>query len=143
FLEALDELISIAKNGNCRAEVYHLKAAGRANWPKMDAAIEKIEAARKSGLAITADMYTYLAGATGLDAAMPPWVQEGGLQEWRKRLQDPAIRARVIEEMRTPTDKWENLLLLSGGAHNVLLSGFKSEALKPLTGKRLSEVAKM
>jgi N-acyl-D-amino-acid deacylase len=142
FLEALDELISIAKNGNCRAEVYHLKAAGRDNWKKMDTAIQKIEAARKSGLAITADMYTYLAGATGLDAAMPPWVQEGGLQEWRKRLQDPATRAKVEREMRTPTDAWENLLMAAGAEH-VLLAGFKSDALKPLTGKTLAEVAKL
>ena len=151
FLEALDELITIAKDGKCRAEVYHLKAAGKDNWPKMDQALKKIEAARQPcgrkpsptpcGLAITADMYTYLAGATGLDAAMPPWVQEGGLEEWRKRLQDPATRAKVEREMTTRTDAWENLLLAAGPEH-VLLAGFKSDALKPLTGKTLAQVAK-
>jgi len=143
LLEAVDELIAISRDAKLPAEVYHMKSAGRANWPKEDAMIAKIEEARARGQRITADMYTYNAGATGLDAAMPPWVQEGGLQAWRKRLQDPAIRERVIREMRTPTNEWENLMMLSGGAENVLLAGFKSDALKPLTGKRLAEVARM
>ncbi len=141
LLEAVDEMLDIAKRGHCRAEIYHLKAAGRDNWPKMNDVIRKVEAARAAGLAITADMYTYLAGATGLDAAMPPWVQEGGLEEWRKRLQDPKIRAKVEREMTERTDQWENLML-AAGAENVLLVGFKSDALKPLTGKTLAEVAK-
>jgi N-acyl-D-amino-acid deacylase len=143
LLEAVDELITIAREARVPAEIYHLKAAGQENWPKMDEVIARVEAARASGLRITADMYTYPAGATGLDAAMPPWVQEGGYEEWRKRLMDPAIRARVIEEMRTPTDKWENLMRLAGSPDRVLLIGFKDEKLKPLTGKTLAEVAAM
>jgi len=142
LLEAVDELIEISRKAGVPAEIYHLKAAGKQNWPKMDAVIEKVEKARAQGLKITADMYTYPAGATGLDAAMPPWVQEGGLEAWRKRLQDPAIRARVAKEMTTPTDQWENLFL-AAGPDGVLLAGFKSEALKPLTGKTLAEVARM
>ncbi len=142
FLESLDELLEIARNARIRAEVYHLKAAGKSNWPKLDQAIEKIERARAEGLEITADIYTYTAGGTGLNAAMPPWVQEGGLERWIERLRDPRIRARVIQEMRTPTDKWENLLLAAGSPDRVLLAGFKSEALKPLAGRTLAEVAR-
>jgi N-acyl-D-amino-acid deacylase len=141
--EAVDELIAIAREGGVRAEIYHLKAAGEPNWPKMDRVFAKIEQARKEGVQVTADMYTYTAGATGLDAAMPPWVQEGGYEAWRKRLQDPATRARVLGEMRTPTDAWENLMLLAGSPERVRLIGFKSETLKPLTGKTLAEVAAM
>ncbi len=143
LLEAADELISIARAAGVHAEIYHLKAAGEKNWPKMDELIRRVEAARASGLRITADMYTYTAGATGLDAAMPTWVQEGGLEEWRSRLQDPAIRARVIQEMRTPSDSWENLLMLAGSPDRVLLVGFRTDKLKPLTGKTLAEVARM
>lgn len=142
FLESLDELLEIARNAHVRAEVYHLKAAGKSNWPKLDQAIEKIERARAEGLEITADIYTYTAGGTGLNAAMPPWVQEGGFDRWIERLRDPRIRARVIQEMKTPTDKWENLLLAAGSPERVLLAGFKSEALKPLTGRTLAEVAR-
>jgi len=142
LLEAVDELIDIARRARVRAEIYHLKAAGEANWPKMAQVIERVESARAQGLAITADMYNYTAGATGLDAAMPPWVQEGGLDEWCKRLADPAIRARVAEEMRTPTDAWENLLLSAGSPERVLLNEFKTDALKPLTGMTLAEVAR-
>jgi N-acyl-D-amino-acid deacylase len=142
LLEAIDELIQIAREANVPAELYHFKAAGRENWQKTDAAIARIEAARKQGLRITADIYTYPAGATGLNATMPPWVQEGGYEAWVKRLKDPATRARVTREMTTPTDQWENFFT-GAGPDGILLSGFKSEALKPLTGKRLSEVAKM
>jgi N-acyl-D-amino-acid deacylase len=141
--EAVDELIAIAREAGVPAEIYHLKAAGRPNWPKMSRVLEKVEAARAEGLRITADMYTYTAGATGLDAAMPPWVQEGGYDAWRARLLDPATRAKVIAEMRTPTDAWENLLLLAGSPDRVRLIGFKNEELKPLTGKTLAEVAAM
>lgn len=141
FLEALDELITIAREAGVRAEVYHLKAAGKENWGKLDAAIGKIEQARKEGLAITTDMYTYTAGATGLDAAMPPWVQEGGDKEWIERLKDPAIRARVAEEMRSPTDAWENLMMGSG-AEGTLLLGFRNPALRGYVGKTLAAVAK-
>jgi len=143
FLQALDELITISREAKIPAEIYHLKAAGQSNWPKLDAAIQKIEAARASGLRITADMYTYVAGATGLDAAMPPWVQEGGYAEWAKRLKDPTVRERVKREMVTPTDKWESLYLAAGSPDKVLLVAFKNPKLKPLTGKSLAEVAKL
>jgi N-acyl-D-aspartate/D-glutamate deacylase len=143
LLEAVDELIRIAREANVPAEIYHLKAAGEQNWPKMDEVIAKIETARGAGLRITADMYTYTAGATGLDAAMPPWVQEGGLREWIRRLQEPATRARVKREMVTPTKAWESLYLAAGSPEKVLLVAFKQERLKPLTGKSLAEVARI
>jgi N-acyl-D-amino-acid deacylase len=110
-LEAIDELITIARQAKIPAEIYHLKVSGEKNWGNLPQIIKKIEDARAEGLKITADMYTYTAGATGLDASMPPWVQEGGLEAWRKRLQDPAIRARVKREMRSPAEKWDNLYL--------------------------------
>lgn len=141
LLEALDELIGIARDAGVHGEVHHLKAAGQANWPKMQLAIERIEAARSAGLGISANMYSYTAGATGLDAAMPPWVQEGGLEGWIGRLRDPAIARRVLVEMRAPGSNWENLYYAAGSADRVVLIGFKSEALKPLTGKTLAEVA--
>ena len=143
LLEAADELIAISRAAKIRAEFYHLKAAGKPNWNKLDALITKIEAARKEGLPVTADMYTYIAAGTGLDATMPPWVQEGGLKEWVKRLQDPAIRQRVKREMATPTDKWENFFVAAGSPDRILLVGFKTEILKPLIGKTLAEVAKL
>lgn len=140
LLEALDELITIARESGIRAEVYHLKAAGRDNWDKLGPAIERIEAARDEGLGVAANMYTYTAGSTGLNAAMPPWVQEGGFEAWRQRLQDPAIRARVADAMETPTDAWENLYL-AAGADNVLLTGFRNDSLRSLIGQTLAEVA--
>lgn len=143
FLEAVDELLTIARQAGIRAEIYHLKAAGKENWHKLDQALQKVENARREGLQITADMYTYTAGSTGLDAAMPPWVQEGGYRAWKQRLQDPATRLKVIHEMRTPTDKWENLLLAAGSPSKVLLVSFQNDELKPLTGKTLAEVAQM
>jgi N-acyl-D-amino-acid deacylase len=143
LMEAVDELLRIAREANVPAEIYHLKAAGEQNWPKLDQVIAKIEAARKEGLRVTADMYTYPAGATGLDAAMPPWVQEGGLREWIRRLKDPAIRQRLKREMTTPTNAWESLYLAAGSPERVLLVAFKQNSLKPLTGKTLAEVAKM
>jgi N-acyl-D-amino-acid deacylase len=143
LIESTEELLTIARQAGIPAEIYHLKAGGRANWPKMDSVITLVEGARDEGLRITADMYTYTAGATGLDAAMPPWVQEGGHDAWVERLQDPATRRRVALEMRTPTDEWENLLLAAGTPENVLLVGFKQDSLKYLTGKTLGEVAAM
>jgi len=143
LLEALDELIEIGRSAGVHAEVHHLKAAGQANWPKMTEAIKRIEAARNSGLPVTANMYTYAASATGLDAAMPPWVQEGGLDAWVERLKDPRIRARVIQEMRVPGKDWENLYLAAGSPERILLIGFKTQRLKPLTGKTLAEVARL
>jgi N-acyl-D-amino-acid deacylase len=142
-LEATDELIQISRDSGAPAQIYHFKQAGQANWPKIDPMIAKVDAARAAGLKISANMYTYTAGATGLDAAMPTWVQSGGLEAWIKRMQDPKVRARVIAEMKTPSNDWENLLLLSGGPQNVLLVSFKNPKLKPLTGKTLAEVAKM
>lgn len=142
FLEAVDELIEIARRGRLPAEIYHLKAAGQTNWGKLDAAVKKVEEARAAGLAITADMYTYTAGATGLDAAMPPWVQEGGLEAWIGRMKEPATRERVAREMAAPTDAWENFFV-AAGPENMLLVAFRNETLKPLTGKTLAEVAKL
>jgi N-acyl-D-amino-acid deacylase len=142
LLEAIDETLTIARQAHIRAEIYHLKAAGQSNWSKLGDAIAKIEAARKAGLEITADMYTYTAGSTGLDAAMPPWVQEGGYDAWAARLRDPKVRDRVRREMTTPGDEWENLLLAAGG-DGTLLVGFKNEALRMYTGKTLGEVAKL
>ena len=141
LLEAVDELITIAREAGIRGEIFHLKAAGAANFEKLDAVIKAVESARTEGLDISANMYTYTAGATGLDAAMPPWVQEGGHQAWVQRLKDPAIRRRVVREMSTPTDEWENLYLAAGSPKNMLLVGFKNDSLKPLTGKSLAQVA--
>ena len=114
--------------------------AGTQNWHKFDEAVARVEAARAEGLQITADMYTYTAGSTGLDAAMPPWVQEGGYAAWRERLLDPELRARVLAEMTEPTDEWENLWLASG-TEGTLLVGFNNPELRRYTGMTLSEVA--
>jgi N-acyl-D-amino-acid deacylase len=143
LLEGIDELITIAREAGVNAEIYHLKAAGQPNWPKMDAAIAKVNAARASGLHITANMYTYPAGGTALDAMIPPWAHEGGSKKLEERLQDPVLRQRILTEMRTPSDQWENLGLLVGSPDRILLAGFRSDALKPLQGKTLAEVASM
>ncbi len=142
LLEALQETIDIARASGAPAEIYHLKAAGKRNWSKLDALIGAVEAARAQGVRITADMYVYTAGATGLDAAMPPWVQDGGLEAWIARLREPAVRARVVAEMRDPAPAWENLYG-AAGATGTLLLAFKNPALKPLTGKTLAAVAQM
>jgi N-acyl-D-amino-acid deacylase len=141
LLEAVDELIRISREAAIPAEIYHLKAAGKANWPKMDAVIAKVEAARRQGLAITADMYTYTAGATGLTAAMPPWVLDGGYDAAYARLADPATRRKIAQEMRAPSDAWENLYLAAGSADRVILVEFKSDTLKPLIGRTLADAA--
>ncbi|MBA3568406.1 MAG: D-aminoacylase [Pyrinomonadaceae bacterium] len=141
--EAVEELIRISRESGIPAEIYHLKAAGQQNWPKMKKVIAMVEAARREGLKITADMYTYPAGSTGLNASLPPWALDGGYEELFKRLQDPATRQKIAEAVRTPTDEWENLYLNAGTPDRVLLVGFKTEKLKPLTGKTLAEVAKM
>ena len=140
FLQALDELIDIGEDTGARVEAYHLKAAGSPNWSKMRQAIERIQQARDAGLKVGANMYPYTAGASGLTAAMPTWVQEGGLDAWVTRLKDPAIRTRVAAEMRAPGEDWENLLL-GASADGLLLLGFRNEALKPLIGKTLADVA--
>jgi N-acyl-D-amino-acid deacylase len=142
LVEAVDELIEITRRARVRGEIYHLKQAGRTNWSKLAAVIERVEKARAEGLEITADMYPYTAGATGLNACMPPWVQEGGFRAWLARLRDSSVRERVAREMRAPGKDWENLFLAAGGPEGVLLVSFKNEALKPLTGKTLAEVAR-
>jgi N-acyl-D-amino-acid deacylase len=141
LLQALDELIKIGAAAGVHAEAYHLKAAGVANWTKMQLAIDKINAARAKGLDVSANMYTYTAGATGLDAAMPTWVQEGGFAAWRARLLQPAIRAKVLAEMKAPNAGFENLRLAAGTAENVLLLGFKNPALRQYIGKNLAQVS--
>lgn len=141
LLEAVDELIEIARRSRGRAEIYHLKQAGRTNWDKLDAVIERVEAARAAGLGITADMYTYDAAATGLDASLPPWVQEGGHQRLVARLREPAVRARLAVEMRAPGVGWENMLVLAGTPAGLLFSSFKNDALKRYTGRTLADVA--
>lgn len=141
LLEAVDELIEIARATGAPAEIYHLKAGGEENWPKLDRVIEKVESARAEGLAITADVYAYPASSTGLNASMPLWVQEGGHDAWVARLKDPEIRARVIEEMRNPTGEFENRMLHAGGPEGVLLVGFRNPDLRKYVGKTLAEVA--
>ena len=143
LLESVEELITIAREAGIGAEIYHLKAAGRKNWHKLDQVFEMVEAARTEGLDISADMYTYTAGATGLDASMPPWVQEGGHEAWVERLKDPSIRSQLIAEIQQDSDGWENLYLAAGGPENIILIGFKNDDLKHLTGKTLAEVAEI
>jgi N-acyl-D-amino-acid deacylase len=143
LVEAVDELLTIAREADIRAEIYHLKASGRSNWPKFDEVIRKVEDARAEGLEITADIYTYPAGATGLNSTMPPWVQEGGFEESLRRLRDPETRRRIVAEMNRESDEWENMYLGAGTPENILLVGFRNDDLKPLTGKTLAEVAKM
>jgi N-acyl-D-amino-acid deacylase len=143
LLEAFDELLAISRAAKIPAEIYHIKAAGKANWAKFDQLLARIEAAQKNGDAITADMYTYPAAGTGLDACLPPWTEEGGYPALFQRLRDPAARKKIAAEVKTPTDKWENLYLAAGAPDNILLVGFKSDKLKPLTGKTLREVAQM
>jgi N-acyl-D-amino-acid deacylase len=143
LIEAVQETIRISREAGLPAEIYHLKASGEANWPKMDQVIRMIEEARQKGVKISANMYTYPAGGTGLDAAMPPWVWDGGREAGYRRLQDPATRQKIADAIRTPTNEWENLYLLTGSADRILLASFRSEKLKPLTGKTLAEVARM
>ena len=143
LLEAFDELIRISREAGIPAEVYHIKAAGQQNWSKIDKLLSRIEAARKEGLKIAANMYTYTAAGTGLDACLPPWTEDGGYPALFKRLRDPATRAKIAAQVKTPTDEWENLYLAAGSPDHILLVGFKSDKLKTLTGKSLTEVAKM
>ena len=142
LVEAVDETIDIARRSGAPAEIYHLKAGGRQYWPKMDDALARIEAARRDGIRITTDMYAYPAGATGLDAAMPPWVQAGGNAAWFRRLRDPAVRQRVIAEMRSEQTGWENLMRAAGGAENVLIVVLRKPELKKYIGRTLADIAK-
>jgi len=141
LLEAIDELVEISRRSGAPAEIYHFKQSGRDNWHKIDAAIARVEAARSAGLRITADMYTYPASSTGFDAAFPLWIQDGGLETWVERLKDRKTRARALAEMRRP-DASENTKLVVEEPDKVLLVGFKTEALKPLTGRTLGSVAR-
>jgi N-acyl-D-amino-acid deacylase len=142
LLESVRELIRISREAGLPAEIYHLKAAGQGNWPKMDQAIKLVEDARRQGLKITADMYTYPAGGTGLTACLPPWTLDGGYDALFKRLQDPATREKIKREVTTPTDEWENLYLAAGTPERIILASFNSEKLKPLIGKTLGEAAR-
>src|SRR5436309_2302711 len=143
LLESFDELIRISHEAGIPAEVYHIKAAGEKNWPKEDQLLERIEAAQKDGMKIRANMYTYTAAGTGLDACLPPWTEDGGYPALFKRLREPGTRQKIAAEVRTPTDEWENVYITAGGPDRILLVGFKSEKLKPLTGKTLAAVAEM
>lgn len=142
LFEALDELLTISRDAKIPAEIYHIKAAGESNWPKLDTLLQRIESAQKEGLKITADMYTYTAAGTGLDACLPPWTAEGGYPALFRRLRDPIVRKTIKGEVMTQSDAWENLYLAAGSPARILLVGFKSDKLKPLTGKTLAEVAK-
>src|SRR5438876_2862483 len=143
LFEAVDELLRIAREANIQAELYHIKAAGKKNWPKADELLARIERAQKEGLNVHANMYTYTAAGTGLDACLPPWTEDGGYPALFKRLRDPATREKIKAEVKIDSDKWENLYLAAGSPDKILLVGFKSDKLKPLTGKTLAEVAKM
>jgi len=143
MLEAVEELLTIARDAKIRAEIYHFKSSGQSNWPLFDEAVAMVERARADGLQITADVYTYPAGATGLNASIPPWVQEGGFEASIGRMKDPALRERIAREMLEESDEWENLYLGAGAPDKILLVGFKTDTLKPLTGKTLAEVAEM
>jgi len=143
LLEALDEFLRISRAANIPAEIYHLKAAGEANWPKMEQVIERVERARREGLRITADMYTYTAGSTGLEACVPLWAQSGGPEAMRRRFRDPALRRRILAEMRAPAKDWENFFQLAGSPERILLVSFGKEELKPLQGKTLAEAARL
>lgn len=143
MIAAVDELLTIAREANIRAEIYHLKSSGQANWPLFEQAVEMVEDARAEGLEITADVYTYPAGSTGLNVTIPPWVQEGGFEASLERMSDPETREQIILEMNTPSDDWENMFLAPGTPDNILMVSFKSEALRPLTGKTVAEVAAM
>src|SRR5690606_21325481 len=141
FLEAVDELITIADQANIDAEIYHLKAAGTNNWPKLDQVIDKIDSARNAGLRITTNMYNYTAASTGLDATLPPWVQEGGREQWLERMRSPDIRKRLVEEIKTDADDWENFYQMAGTPENIILAEFTQDSLAYLAGKSLLEVA--
>jgi len=143
LLESLDELIRISREAGIPAELYHIKAAGQQNWSKTDQLLSHIEVAQKEGLKIRANMYTYTASGTGLDACLPPWTEDGGYPALFKRLRDPATREKIAAQVKTPTDEWENVYIAAGGPDRILLVGFKSEKLKPLTGKTLAAVAEM
>ncbi len=143
FLEAVDEFVQICRDAKIRGEIFHLKAAGQPNWSKLDQVIAKVEKARAEGLPITSDMYLYTAGQTGLEAMFPPWAHEGGFSNWVERMKAPETRERLLKEVSTPSKEWENFYLAAGSPDKIILIGFKSDKLKPLTGKTLAEIAKI
>jgi N-acyl-D-amino-acid deacylase len=143
FIEAVNELITIAREADIDAEIYHLKAAGRNNWYKLDQVLQMIDSVNAAGQKVTTNMYNYVAASTGLDATMPPWVQEGGTQAWIDRLQDPQTKDRVIKEMQSASKEWENFLVAAGDPDNILLVEFEEDSLKYLTGKTVGEIAEM
>jgi N-acyl-D-amino-acid deacylase len=143
LIESVDEVIDISLRARIPVEIYHLKAAGASNWPKMKDVAIKLLNARERGIPVTTNMYTYTAGSTGLDAAMPPWVQEGGYEAWARRLSDPATREKVKAEMKRDASDWENLYAAAGSADKLLLVDFKNDTLKKYTGKTLAEVSRL
>ncbi len=143
LVQAVEETLRIARAAGVRTEIYHLKAAGEPAWPKLDQAIAMIEKARGEGLHVTADVYTYTAGSAGLNAAMPPWVQDGGFEKSLERMRDPSTRKRIIAEMNRWSNEWENMYLQAGSPEKILLVGFKNPELKSLTGKTLAEAAEL
>jgi dihydroorotase/N-acyl-D-amino-acid deacylase len=143
IMAALDEAIRIGTEANIPVEVFHLKMAGKPNWGKMRDVVAKIEAVRARGLDITADQYPYVAGATSLGANVPPWAHEGGTAKFLERLKDPATREKLKQEMRAPSNNWENFYLGAGGGEGILISSVLNRELAKYEGRRLSEVAKM
>jgi len=143
LLEAFDELLRISREAHIPVELYHIKALGQKNWGKIDTLLARIEAARKEGLPIRANMYTYIAGGTGLDACLPPWTQDGGYEALLQRLRDPETRKKIAAEVKIDSDKWENLYLAAGTPDNIILADFTAEKLKPFSNKSLAEIAKM
>ena len=143
IMPALDEAIRIGTEANIPVEIFHLKMAGKPNWGKMRDVIARIEAARARGLDITADQYPYVAGATSLGAAVPPWSHEGGTAKFVERLKDPATREKLKQEMRAPSNNWENFYLGAGGGEGILISGVLNRELAKYEGKRINEVARM
>ena len=143
IFDSLNELLRISREAKIPAEIYHIKTAGEKNWPKMDEVLARVEAAQKEGLYVRANMYTYTASGSGLDACLPPWTEAGGYPALFKRLRDPATRKKIAAEVKIDSDAWENLYIGAGSPEKILLVGFKSDKLKPLTGKSLAEVAKM
>jgi len=142
-MEAIDEALRIGREAHIPVEIFHLKVAGKSRWGSMPQVIAKLQAARDSGIDVTADMYPYLAGATALASALPPWVANGGTDKLLERLRDPAIRARIKTEMAEEHPDWENLYLASGGAPGLMVASVVEQNLKPLTGKTVAEIAQI
>lgn len=141
LLEAVDELVTISVEAGIDAEIFHLKAAGKRNWHKLDLVLERLDSLQNAGHNVTANMYNYPAASTGLAATVPPWVREGSFSDFIERIQDPEVRERVLTEMNSPETEWENFLQLAGDPDNILLLSFNADELKKYVGKTLGEVA--